>query len=275
MARGVTGPRALEGSEVITGWNWLVTLGVVVGVLFAAAITLRVWQQLFAWTAGLDSTSSEFATYWMPVFWAELAVLGVVAVLWWGWTGFKKCRLCEAQRASVGRVKPGHELSHIAILWIYTTVGTFSAFMQFAFFGEQDATWHQVAIRDTALTPSHIPLFYFWFPLLIITTVATFLYGRTRLPHIYRDRGYPLSMLLMIGGISSLSFWVAVNEFFHSFWQTEERFSAPLHWGFVIFFYVGGAVIFSIWFQTLPRMYELIGQLQVEPGGTGARGRIP
>jgi methane/ammonia monooxygenase subunit C len=80
-------------------------------------------------------------------------------------------------------------------------------------------------------------------------------------------------MLLMIGGISTLFFWVAVNEFFHSFWQTEELFSAPLHWGFVLFFYVGGALIFSIWFQTLPRMYELIGQLQAEPGGDEARGR--
>ncbi len=94
--------------------------------------------------------------------------------------------------------------------------------MQLAFFGEQDATWHQVAIRDTALTPSHIPLFYFWFPLLLITTVATFLYGRTRLPHIYREHGYPLSMLLMIGGIAGLFFLVAVNEFFHSFWQTDK-----------------------------------------------------
>jgi methane/ammonia monooxygenase subunit C len=73
----------------------------------------------------------------------------------------------------------------------------------------------------------------------MITTVATFLYGRTRLPHIYRDRGYPLSMLLMIGGIFSLFLWVAVNEFFHSFWQTEERFSAPLHWGFCDLFLCG------------------------------------
>ncbi len=270
MARVTTEARA-----VITGREWLVTLGVVMGVLFAAATTLRVWQQLFAWTAGLDSTSPEFATYWMPVFWAELAVLSVVAVVWWGWAGVKKCRICAAQHAAGGRVEPGHELSHIATLWIYTTVGTFAACMQLAFFGEQDATWHQVAIRDTALTPSHIPLFYFWFPLLLITTVAIFLYGRTRLPHIYRERGYPLSMLLMIGGIAALFFWVAVNEFFHSFWQTEELFSNPLHWGFVIFFYVGGAVIFSIWFQTLPRIYELISQLQTEPGGHETQGRTP
>jgi methane/ammonia monooxygenase subunit C len=105
--------------------------------------------------------------------------------------------------------------------------------------------------------------------------VATFLYGRTRLPHIYRERGYPLFMLLMIGGIAGLFFWVAVNEFFHSFWQTEEIFSHPLHWGFVIFFYVGGAVIFGIWFQTLPRIYELIGQLQAESGSDDVQGGTP
>jgi methane/ammonia monooxygenase subunit C len=263
----------LEGQKPVTGRDWLVTLGVVVGVLLAVTVGLRVYQQMFAWTAGLDSTSPEFAKYWMTLFWVEEAVLAVVALVWWWWAGFKKCRTCDAQRVSAGRAEAGHELYHIAMLWIATAVATFSGFMQLAFFGEQDATWHQVAIRDTALTPSHIPLFYFWFPLLIIAAVAVFLYGRTRLPHIFRDRGYPLSMLLMIGGITLLFFWVAVNEYFHSFWQTEEIFSTPLHWGFVIFFYLGGAVIFSIWFQTLPRIYELISELRGTSELAEAEGR--
>jgi hypothetical protein len=129
MTRGVAGPGEGESSEVINGRNWLVALAAVLGLLFAAAMALRVWQQLFAWSAGLDSTSPEFATYWMPVFWTELALLGVVAAVWLGWTGFIPCGTCEAQRASIGGVKPGHELSHLATLWIYTTVGTFSAFM--------------------------------------------------------------------------------------------------------------------------------------------------
>jgi methane/ammonia monooxygenase subunit C len=266
MARVMTVPAELEKAKTVTGRDWLATLGVVVGVLLAIAVAIRVYQQMFAWTAGLDSTSPEFATYWMPLFWTEEVVLSVLALVWWAWAAFGKCRTCEAQRATAGKVEPGHELRHIATLWIYTAVATCSGFMQLSFFGEQDATWHQVAIRDTALTPSHIPLFYFWFPLLIIAAVATFLYGRTRLPHIYRDRGYALSMLLVVGGVLMLFFWVAVNEFFHSFWQTEELFSTPLHWGFVIFFYVAGGPIFSIWFQTLPRIYELIGQIEGRPG---------
>src|SRR3989442_15224626 len=87
MARVTT-----EAGEVITGRAWLVTLGVVVGVLFAAATTLRVWQQLFAWTAGPDSRSPEFAPYWMPGFWAELPLPSGVAVVWGGGAGVQKVR---------------------------------------------------------------------------------------------------------------------------------------------------------------------------------------
>jgi methane/ammonia monooxygenase subunit C len=267
MAEAVAvGAERAEGG--VTGRDWLVTLGVVLGVLMAAAVVLRGYQQLFAWTAGLDSSTPEFATYWMSLFWAEIASVSALAMVWWSWAAFTKCRTCEAQRAAVGSVKPGHELRHLAMLWISTTVATFSAFMQLAFFGEQDATWHQVAIRDTAFTPSHIPLFYFWFPLLITASVGSFLYARTRLPHIYRDRGYPLSLLLVIAGTALLLMHVSVNEYIHSFWQTEEIFSHPAHWPFVLYFYVAAAV-FSVWFQTLPRIYELIGQARQESQGRG------
>jgi methane/ammonia monooxygenase subunit C len=252
MARAVAIQHEV-GEQTTTGREWLLTLGV--------AGALRAYQQAFAWTAGLDSTSPEFATYWMTLFWVEIAAVGGLAVIWWSWAAFKQCNTCQEQRAALGRVEPGHEPYHIAMLWISTTVATFSGAMQLAFFGEQDATWHQVAIRDTALTPSHIPLFYFWFPMLIIASVASFFYGRTRLPHIYRDRGYALSMLLVMAATGLLFIHVAVNEYFHSFLQTEEIFSHPLHWPFVLYFYVAAAV-FSVWFQTLPRVFELIGQIQ-------------
>ena len=37
---------------------------------------------------------------------------------------------------------------------------------------EQDASWHQVIIRDTSFTASHIIAFYFTFPLYITCGVS-------------------------------------------------------------------------------------------------------
>jgi methane/ammonia monooxygenase subunit C len=264
MAKAIT-VRAERETRTVTGWDWVLTLTVVIGVLLAVAIALRLYQGRFAWTAGLDATSPDFATYWMGLFWVEMVSLSALALVWWGWAGWKRCTACEAQRLAMGRVAPDHELYHIAMLWVTTTVATFAAAMTVAIAGEQDAAWHQVAIRDTAFTPSHIVLFYFWFPLLVISSVATFLYGRTRVPQIYRDRGYALSSLLVMSGTFLLTANVAFNEFGHSFWIAEEIFSAPMHWPFVIFFYVT-APTFSVWFQTLPRIYQLIDEVRAKSG---------
>ena len=43
----------------------------VLSVLF---VGLRIYQQVFAWTTGLDSTSVEFQTYWMRVLYLEFAL---------------------------------------------------------------------------------------------------------------------------------------------------------------------------------------------------------
>ena len=54
-----------------------------------------------------------------------------------------------------------------------------------SFFTEQDASWHQVIIRDTSFTPSHVVVFYGSFPMYIVCGVASYLYAMTRLP-LYR-----------------------------------------------------------------------------------------
>lgn len=43
-------------------------------------------------------------------------------------------------------------------------------------FVEADATWHQVTIRDTDFTPTHIALFYFVIPASLVAGVLGFIW---------------------------------------------------------------------------------------------------
>src|SRR6266481_9531745 len=45
----------------------------------------RLYQQFFAWSAGLDSSTPEFQAYWMRLFYVEGALEGIAAVSLWGW----------------------------------------------------------------------------------------------------------------------------------------------------------------------------------------------
>ena len=99
-------------------------------------------------------------------------------------------------------------------------------------FPEQDACWHQVIIRGTSFTPSHVVVFYGSFPMYIVCGVASYLYAMTRLPLYARGTSFPLVMA--IAGPLMILPNVGLNEWGHAFWFMEELFSAPLHWGFVI-----------------------------------------
>src|SRR6185437_5400406 len=91
---------------------------------------------------------------------------------------------------------------------------------------------HQVIIRDTSFTPSHVVVFYGSFPMYIVCGVASYLYAMTRLPLYSRGTSFPLVMA--IAGPLMILPNVGLNEWGHAFWFMEELFSAPLHWGFVI-----------------------------------------
>jgi methane/ammonia monooxygenase subunit C len=220
------------------------------------AIFWRGYQQAFGFSKGLDATSPDYDKYWMNMLWANLTVIPILSLAWYGYLS-KGCRECRAERAELGAVTSRHESGHIWRLWVMLAAWLLAIFVAGSFQAEQDATWHQVVTRDTAFTPSHIMLFYGSFPAAIGISVGIFLYARTRLPHIFRDRGFPLSFGLVLTGSFFLLFWVAANEFFHSFFFTEEIFSAPLHWGFNIFAYLLAGT-FAIWFQTAPRIFELV-----------------
>jgi len=236
------------------------TLAVVFLGLIGVAVAFRLYQGEYAWTAGIDSTSSDFRTYWRNLWLFNIFALGGLSTVWWGW-GLMGCRTCDVMRAEAGRVHPWHELRHISLTWVHTGVLTFSSLMALALAAEQDAAWHQVVVRDTAITPSHVVLFWFWAPLFVVSSIAGYLYARSRVPVLFRDNGVPLSFIFTIAGTMVLMGWVAFNEYGHSFWQTEELFSTPIHAGFVIAFFIAFAVA-SVWMQSLPRIVDLIDELK-------------
>jgi methane/ammonia monooxygenase subunit C len=227
-----------------------------IGALGGVSLFWRIWQQLYAWDWGLDSTTPEFKTYWMKFFYLNTGAIILVGGALFLWA-IKECKVCTAQREQYGRILPRHEEHHIWILWCLLGLYCFSLFLTLAVFGEQDASWHQVAVRDTAFTPSHIPLFYGIFPVFVVLAVVSFGYAMKHIPVVYnRKRGFPLAWGLMLAGATTLMGWVGVNEWLHSFVAIEERFGDPLHWGFITQGLLNAA-IFAVWFQTLPRVMQL------------------
>lgn len=223
--------------------------------LFVGSILVfwRVWQILFAWQYGLDASTPEFAAYWLSLLAANLTgitVFGGAFVLYLA----RGCKVCAQQRAEYGDVLPRHEADHIWRLWSITA-GFTTAFFAFSFFAEQDAAWHQVTVRDTAFTPSHISLFFGAAPVAVVFAAAIYVYAATRVPKVY-GKGVPLSLASFMAGVFLLFVWVGFNEWGHSFWIAEELFSAPLHWGFVIMAFVAFTLL-GMFTQTIGRMREL------------------
>ena len=52
-----------------------------------------------------------------------------------------------------------------------------SIYIEASFWPNWDGAWHQTLVRDTALTPTHIPMFYFFFPLSVVLALGAYLYG--------------------------------------------------------------------------------------------------
>ncbi|HJY84128.1 MAG TPA: bacterial ammonia monooxygenase, subunit AmoC [Candidatus Binatia bacterium] len=228
---------------------WMGLAGITV-VMVAA----RIYQQLFAFSKGVDSFSPEFRTYWWNLLLTEWGLEVIAAALLWGW-------LWKTRDRELDKLAPEVELKRYfnTVMWLmaYAFVVIFAA----SVFAEQDATWHQTLIRDTQFTPNHIILQYFTFPFYIILGVGGLLYAHTRLPYYdYRKKGWSLPYLWVVVGPALILVNVAFNEWGHTFWIMEEFFAAPLHWGFVV---LGWTALgfFGVFLQIVPRMLELIREL--------------
>ena len=223
--------------------NWVIVIVAVTALMVA----WRVYQQLFAWDMGMDSFEPEFQTYWMNLLYGQWILEFTIAAVMWGY-------LLKSRDKDVNNISPQVELKRYFTLLMWLFAYVYIVYYAASFFAEQDASWHQVTVRDTDFTPSHIVLFYGTMPAYILAGVGSFLYARTRLP-LYANK-VSIPFLIAVVGPFMILPNVGLNEWGHTFWFMEELFTAPLHWGFVVLGWtalaLGGVLI-----QIAARMVQL------------------
>jgi len=245
-------PEKTAGAEVSlkVPWGFASILAVIV---FAFLFLVKWYQHKYSWSVGLDAWSPEFETYWMTVLYAQMTILPTVGVVGSAYLWFSRDR-------NIQQLPAREELRRY-----YTTFGILAvlSFVLIATLGlltEADASWHQVVIRDTDFTPTHIFLFYLGIPGGFVGLSMSWIWIHTRLPYFANRVSIPLSLaflgFLMAGPV------VAFNEWGHTFFYAEELFSSPVHWFFVV---AAGNLVFLTGFvvQCLQRMRELTGKMSL------------
>lgn len=216
--------------------------------LFAFVALLRLYEQFFGWSYGLDSFSPEFQTYWMPVLQIAcgLSIIGMVGLVGYLW---------RTRDRNLKALAPALEMRRLVYLASWLLLFSLALFWGLSFFTEQTAVWHMTAVRDTDFTPSNIVTFYIAYPLFVILGAGAFFYARTRLPSYARGVSLPFAVLV-IGTFMTIPN-VGFNEWGHTCWSMDENFAGPLHWGFVFFGWMTLGM-FGVVLQLLGRMRELL-----------------
>lgn len=238
------GASAVPSSRKIVN---LVPVAIVWSVLLTIYMGLRVYQGFYAFKYGLDSTSPDFQKYWLTLLRVEVPLIFGVAAVAWGY-------LWVTRDKNLDKLGAETELRRYFHLTSWFLLYTFAFIFIASFNGEADATWHQTVVRDTVFTPSHIVLFYAAIPMYILFGVGTLIYAMTRLPRFANSFSVPLIMVVL--GPALILPNLGFNEWGHAFWLTEEIFTHPLHWGFVVLGWTGIA-IGGVLLQVCARMSEL------------------
>jgi len=253
MAVAETIPKPAERADARTGFSFMDFKFLTVGSLAVTAfvVFVRWYQGWAAWEYGTDSTSWEFDKYWMTLMYAELAGFALLFVIGMSYIWFTRDKNLKALTPEV---ELRRYMTFLGMLFVYA----FAFIWAGSFFAEQDAAWHQVVVRDTSFTPSHIVEFYGMFPMFIVIGFCTFLYATTRLP-LYA-KGFSIPLVIATTGPMMVLPNVGFNEWGHAFWFMEEFFTAPLHWGFVFFGWsilgLGGILV-----QVMARFTVLVGMV--------------
>ena len=200
----------------------------------------------YGFAYGTDYYSSEFSAYWLPVLYTELIVLGLGCV--------GSSMYFFLSRPSVNELvwlTASEELSRYwRLLGVFTVMGIWAGFAG-SLAVESDAAWHQVTIRDTDFTPTHIVIFYFALPALTAMLIPAFIWTHTRIPAFAGRISIPF--LAVVCGIVMIMPNYGFNEWGHTFFYAEELFAAPIHYGFV---FLGWSLFFLV-----PLAMQIMGQM--------------
>jgi methane/ammonia monooxygenase subunit C len=184
----------------------------------------RMYFEVFALSAGLDVTAPVFTTVWWNLLFAQVPIIFGISFIAWTY-------LIVTRDRNMAAMTPELEFKRLFYFTLWLVAYT-AAVLPVSYWTEGDAAWHQSIMRDSAFGPTHIILFYGIIPAYLFFGVGAFIYGTTRCP-IFAS-GISLTLVLAVVGPFLVLPNVGFNEWGHAFWLTEEVFSHPLHWGFVV-----------------------------------------
>jgi len=219
-----------------------------IGVALAALLfgVYRWYQQTYSFTVGLDYFEPEFKTYWMNLFYIQMTIITLIGVV--------GVPLLWFTRPANPVMTPRRELLIYYAILAFAAVGSVILVAILGLYVEADAAWHQVTVRDTDFTPTHIGLFYFAIPLAAVGAILGFILLHTRVPYFTNRVSVPMALIVAAPVLIMPN--LGFNEWGHTFFYAEELFAAPIHWGFVFLgwglFAIGGLMI-----QILQRVREL------------------
>jgi methane/ammonia monooxygenase subunit C len=233
------------------GWAWMFGS---IGLISIASIGLRIYQGYFTWR---DDASFEgvASPYWSALLIVELVIVTLLSLGWWGWLLRSGSRLRSA--AAEKPISQTEEVRRIAVFWGLIGATSLATFFTASFFAQQDAVWQQMTIGGAALTPNHLMIFFWAFPLGVTMSVGTCIYARTRLPKVYPpDKGFPWSFAVLMAAPATAMMQATASGWVHSAWITEETFAAPLRWPFVTYGWLAIGV-FALWTESLSRLLQI------------------
>jgi len=135
---------------------WILAFGITAVAIVLVAL-VKWYQHAFSWTVGLDSFSDEFQVYWMRIFYAQiigLPILGAIGAVW----------LWVTRDRNIQNLPARDELARFYAMFSILVVAAIALISALGLLTEADAAWHQVVVRDTDFTPTHIFLFYLGIP---------------------------------------------------------------------------------------------------------------
>jgi hypothetical protein len=93
-----------------SSWKWVNKTVIVVGVAGVTALTVaaRIYEQIYAWKAGLDATAPEFQTYWMHMLYAIFAFEAILSAGLWGYVWFSRPK-------DLDHLEPREELRRVGV----------------------------------------------------------------------------------------------------------------------------------------------------------------
>ena len=211
----------------------------VAAILGIAVTAYKSYAHIFSFTVGMDYFEPEFQTYWMSWFWAQMTIIPLIAVVGAPLIWFTR------DKDVLKNCTPQQELGHYYLIFAILAAVSFFAVCAMSLFAEADAAWHQVTIRDTDFTPTHIQLFYGIIPIGAVGIILGGIWIHTRMPHFINRVSIPFVIVASAPVLMMPN--LGYNEWGHTFFYAEELFAAPIHYGFVLmgwgFFGLSGFII--------------------------------